>query len=249
MSAEEIFMPRALRYKPDVLRDLVTFKITSPLFYAQIARWTTISEYIEIALSKSDRGTNTFHTSHPDLLVKLFQESSSVFNLHKTWPRHKAPSRDNLAVRPNECHPSPAFQQKPSTWTPMQATTSPLNSLRWTPIHLLRSLRSSPSHPSPLSGLDASAVHLSITDAPKVRGYRKAVVKMLVSDYVAFGMPALVDAALWAVRVWLCWRCVLSFDGLVALCNGPTQLSISETGKVVMGCLGVHLWWALGEVL
>lgn len=247
MSAEDIFAPRALRYKPDILRDPVTFKITSPLFYAQIARCTSISEYVKMALSKSDPGTDTFHTSHPDLLVKLFQESPSVCNLHKIWPRHKAPSTDNLAVG---YHPSsPASQQKSSPWVPIYATTSPLNSLRWSPIHLLRRLPSSSSQPSSLLDLDLSAVHLSITDAPKVRAYRKAVIKMLVSDHVAFGMPALIDAALWAVRIWLCWRCVLSFDGLVALCNRPTQWSINEVAKVVMGCLGVHLWWAFGEVL
>lgn len=249
MSSEEFFIPRALRYKPDLLRDPVIFKITSPLFYAQIARWPSISEYVETALAKSDPGTDTFHTSHPDLLVKLFQENPSVFNLHKTWPRHKAPSRDNLAVRPNESHPSHAFQQKPSLWAPMRATTSPLNTLRWIPIHLLRRLPPSSSHPSSLSDLDGSAAHLSITDAPKARAYRKAVIKMLVSDYVALGTPALIDAALWAVRLWLCWRCVLSFDGLVGLCDGRAEWSVNGVAKVVIGCLGVHLWWALGEVL
>ena len=94
-------------------------------------------------------------------------------------------------------------------------------------------------------------MYLSDTDAPKVRAYRKAVVKMLVSDYVAFGVPALIDAALWAMRLWLCWRCVLAFDGLAAMCNqhGNGQLSVTEAGKVVTGCLGVHLWWAFGEAL
>lgn len=229
----------------------MTLKITSPLFYAQIARRTSISEYVEITLSKSDPGTDTFHTSHPDLLVKLLQESPSAFNLHKTWPRDRAPSFDDRAVRPNDSYSSPsASQLKPPPWPPIQATTSPINTLRWIPIRLFRHLRSSSSsHRSTLSDLDASAAHLSTIDAPKVRAYRKAVVKMLISDYVVFGMPALIDAALWAVRIWLCWRCVLSFDGLVGLCDGRARLSMNEVGKVVAGCLGVHLWWACGEVL
>ena len=72
---------------------------------------------------------------------------------------------------------------------------------------------------------------------------------MLVSDYVAFGIPAVIDVTLWIVRIWLCWRCVLSFDGLVGLRDAHGSLSVIEVGKVVMGCLGVHLWWGMGEVL
>ena len=92
-------------------------------------------------------------------------------------------------------------------------------------------------------------MHLPSTDTPKVREYRKAVFKLLMSDYVAFGMPALIDAALWIVRIWLCWRCVLSFDGLVGLCGGHGQVSVTEIGKVAVGCLGVHVWRGLGDVL
>ena len=64
---------------------------------------------------------------------------------------------------------------------------------------------------------------------------------------MAFGMPIVIDAVLWMIRIWLCWQSVFSFDRMVELCNG--QLSVVEMSKAVMGCLGVHLWWALGEVL
>lgn len=232
MSAENSFAPHTLRDKPNTQQCTVTFKITSPLFYTHINRCTSISEYVKVALSKPDPGAATFHTSHPELLAKLFEETPSVIKLFKTWSW-------NTALADKHAMLLDAFPLAP---------TSLLNRLHWAPIHLFRRLPC-PSNRHPLSDLDACAVHLPSTDAPKVRAYRKAVLKMLLSDYVAFGMPAVIDAALWIIKIWLCWLCVQSFDGLVGLCNGSRQLTVTEVGKVVMTCLGVHLWSGLGEVL
>lgn len=253
MSAEETFKPRALREEPHSQQGPVNFKITTPLFYAQIARCTSIPEYFKVVLSERDPATATFYTSHPDLLTKLFDESPSVSHIHNTWPWCKAPLIDTHAALTDESHPSLGSPQKHPPPTPSHTTIDEtplsLNRLRWLPIHLLRRLPSSHSHLPTLSDLDSYAVRLPVTDAPKVRAYRKAALKMLVSDYVAFGLPAVIDAALWIVRIWLCWRCVLSFDGSVGLYNAHASLSVIEVAKVVLGCLGVHLWWGLGEVV
>lgn len=233
MSAKDFFTPNALRDSSNTQQCPVTFKVTSPLFYAQIARCASILVYIKTALSKPDPGAATFHTSRPDLLAKLFEESPSVLNLFAMWPWWKIILSDKHAMALD---------------SPSLAPASSLGRLRWVLVHLFRRLPSR-SHPYALSDLDAYAVHLPSTDAPKVRAYRKAALKMLLSDYVAFGMPAVIDAALWTIKIWLCWLCVRSFDGLVGLCNGHRQLTVTEVGKVVIGCMGVHLWWGLGEVL
>ena len=212
----------------------VTFKITSPLFYDQISRCPSVSKYVEVALSKPDPGTATFHTSHPDLLAKIFKEPPSVIELFKMWPWWNVSLDEASSTLRKTC--------------PLPPPTSLLNRLRWVPIHLLRRLPS-PSHNSALSDLDSCAVHLQATDAPKTRAYRKAVLKLLLSEYVAFGTPAVIDIALWILRIWLCWLCVLSFDGLVGLCNGDVRITVADVAKVVMGCLGVHLWWGVGEML
>ena len=236
MSAEESFTPHALRDKPNMQQGSMTFKITSPLFYAQISRCPSVSEYVEVALSKPDPGTATFHTSHPDLLAKIFKEPPSAIELFKMWPWW------NVSLLEGHSFLWMLWDKSPLP------PTSLLERLRWVSIHLLRRLPS-PSHNSALSDLDSCAVHLPATDAPKARAYRKAVLKILLSEYVAFGMPAVIDVALWILRIWLCWLCVLSFDGLVALCNGDARFSVVEVAKVVMGCLGVHLWWGVGEML
>ena len=233
MFAEESFTPHALRDKPNMQQCLVTFKITSPLFYAQVARCTSILEFMRVALLKQGPNSSTFHTSRPDLLAKLFEQSLRAVSLLKMWPAWKAALADKNAALLDA-------SRLASTLVP--------NRLRWLPIHLLRRLPSR-SHQFALSDLDAYAAYLPRTDGPKVRAYRKAVLKMLLSDYLAFGMPALIDAALWITKIWLCWLCVQSFDGLLSLCSGHRQLTVTEVGKVVMGFLGVHLRWGLGEVL
>ena len=233
MSAKEIFTPHALREKRDTQPCLAVFKITSPLFYAQVARYPAIHEYFKVGLSKAVPGLPTFHTSHPELLTTLFKTPPSVFNPFQMWPWWKAALVDKHTVLLDA-----------STLTP----TPRLDLLRWIPIHLLRRLPYS-SHHYALSDLDTCAVHLPSTDAPKVRAYRKAVLKLLLSDYLAFSMPVVIDAALWVVKISLCWLCVQSFDGMVGLCNGHRQWTVSEVGKVVMGCLGVHIWRGLGEII
>ena len=256
MPAEQLLTPHILRDKSHTQQCPATFKITSPLFYAQVARCTSISEYVKVALSKPNLGANTFHVSHPELFLKLFEGPPSAFSLFKMWPWWKAALVDQNPGLLDASHLAPVSLQKRFPWAPFHVNVneaslvpnSLFNRLRWLLIHFFRRLPS-PSQHSALSDLDACAVHLPSTDAPRVRAYRKAVLKMLLSDYVAFGMPAVVDAALWIVRIWLCWLCVQSFDGLVVLCNGHGHLTVTEVGKVVLGFLGVHLWRGLGDVL
>ena len=252
MSAEELLKPHALNDKPDKQQSIVTFKVTTPLFYAQIARCKSISEYIKSALSEPDPGTATFYISHPDLFMKLFAESDSVSKSSGLGYRRKPASIDKHTLLPNGSVTPPVSQHKSSPWKPsfLTADKELLNRLGWLPIHLLRQL-SSHSHNYSFSDLDATAMHLTQTDAPMVRAYRKTVLKLLVSDYVAFGIPNAIDVVLWVVRIWLCWRCVRSFDGMAGLWDayGQGRLSGNEVGKVMMGFMGVHLWWGLGEVL
>ena len=233
MATKESFTPHALCSMQTAQSCLVTLKITSPLFYAQISRCKAMSEHFKVALSKQNLSAATFHTSHPDLLTKLFEEPPSAPQFSKMWPWSKASLVNKHTVPPNKS---------------LVSAISLPNRLRWLPIQHLRRLPS-PSHYYALSDLDAYAAHLPSTDALKVRAYRKAVLKMLLSDYVAFGIPALIDAALWIIQIWLCWLCVRSLDGLVGLCNGHTELTVIGVGKVTLGYLGVHLWSAVGEVL
>ena len=166
MSTEETFTPHAMLDTKSTQQCTVTFKITSPLFYAQVARCPSIPEYVKAALSKPDPGAATFHTSHPDLLSEFFEASSDLSISFKIWPCWKAALVDNHKVPLDASPPAPTSLPNPSPWLL---------------IHILRRIPS-PSQHSALSELDNCAVHLPSTDAPKVRAYRKAVLKILLSD-------------------------------------------------------------------
>ena len=232
MLPQEVFKPHKLQDELSPHQKPVTFKVTSPLFYAQVARCTSIPEYIKVAVSRPDPQAATFYTSHPDLLAKAFENPLSIDSISRMKPP-KAMLTGKDAVHPRAITLEPV---------------SLLNRLRWLAIRLHRRFPS-PSHPHPLSHLDAYALSLPSTHAPKVRAYRKAVLKMLLSDSVAFGMPAVIDVALWFIRIWLCWLCVQSSHALMGLWKEPEHLTAVRIGKVVMGCLGVHLWWGVGELL
>ena len=102
------------------------------------------------------------------------------------------------------------------------------------------------TQPSPL---DEFATQLRATDEGKVRAYRKATLKILISGYIAFGLVPVVDAITTTVRIWLCWLCAQSLGTLIRLDILSDQTAISSIGKLTVGCLGVHLWRWLGELL
>ena len=102
------------------------------------------------------------------------------------------------------------------------------------------------TQPSPL---DEFATQLRATDEGKVRAYRKATLKILISRYIAFGLVPVVDAITTAVRIWLCWLCAQSLGTLIRLDILSDQTAISGMGKLTVGCLGVHSWRWLGELL
>lgn len=179
MSTQEDFSPCALRDEPNLQQRHVTFKVTRPLFYTKIARCTSILEYINAALSEPDPQTATFHTSHLDL-IGLFKKTSSANSMFEMQPwSTEKPSGEKVML----------------SHTITLPPTSLLDRIRWASIRLLRRLPS-PHNRYSLSDLDACAVRLSTIDEPKARAYRKAVFRLLLSDYVAFGVPGVIDAVL-----------------------------------------------------
>lgn len=135
----------------------MTFKVTTPLFYAQIARYTSILEYINATLSKPDPHTATFYTSHSDLigLFKLISSANDIFKM-QPWSTEK-PSCDKVVL----------------SHTITLPPASLLDRIRWASIRLLRRLPS-PHNRHSVSDLDACTVRLSTIDAPKARAYRKS---------------------------------------------------------------------------
>ncbi len=85
--------------------------------------------------------------------------------------------------------------------------------------------------------------------AQKVRAYRIATLKFLVSDYVAFGIPVVIDAALFVFKMWLCYLCAQSFDDVFGLREQFDELGLYVLGKFVLSCVGLLLWAGVGALL
>lgn len=86
--------------------------------------------------------------------------------------------------------------------------------------------------------------------------YRRAVIKVLASDIVALGHPALIDLVSAIVKILLSWSFVQSVKR-VGMLNvsawSPTEVEISKyepwaTSSLAWGILGLHLWWGLKEI-
>lgn len=66
---------------------------------------------------------------------------------------------------------------------------------------------------------------------------------------MAFGMPALIDAVLFMVRMWLCWICVQSLESALGLWKRGEKLEISMLGGIVLGVVGLPLWAVVGALM
>jgi len=125
----------------------------------------------------------------------------------------------------------------------------PLARLRWTLVLILRGSPTQNRRECSLSPLDNTALSMHRTDSANTEAYRRIATKLLLSDYVAFGQPVVVDAMLWMVRLCLCWVCVHSFERLLVVSRGGWHTPTIELAKVALGCIGIHLWRGSGRFL
>ena len=195
--------PNLRSASPDTQTPQIVFKVTTPLFYSQIALFANPSTYLASRLANADPKTSTFHTSDPETLTRLFDRylfATVGAALHRL---------------------------------------SALESLRWTLVHLLRS---TPAPISRLSRLDKTAITMHKYDPANERAYRRAVLKLLLADYMAFGQTMVIDAILWCIRLWLCWLCVQSLERLLVISRDGWHTSLLEVFSLVLGCTGIHIW-------
>lgn len=239
-STSETFFPLQFRDSSITLceqssKEAIELKIATPLFYSNVVRHSHISEFITSSLLTLPPNAQTFYTSNPKALLDLFE----------TRPR-------SLGLKDSIQHQSAAT-----------------NSLRWRFLRWLRNLFPrthttivSPHRPTvkvqdirpfPLSPTDVFAQQSQ--DIEMANRYRKAVVKLLISDIIAFGQPILLDALDYAICIALCYIFVKTIGAAISqiagagiAMNDGTLQDCTALVKLVLGCSGVHLWWAFKEM-
>ncbi|CAL8577600.1 hypothetical protein XPA_003424 [Xanthoria parietina] len=59
-------------------KGIVELKITTPLFFSRLARYSHISEFLSNEILTNDEKDRTFYTSHPEILLQLFESSATL---------------------------------------------------------------------------------------------------------------------------------------------------------------------------
>lgn len=218
----------------------IEFQVTSPLFYAQLVRFAHLSEFFTTSFLASTSENQTFLVSDPQNFLKVFETQASQM----------------LAAN------------KPDRRSTLEMVYS-FDSIRWRFLRWLRNncWKSSSTHfPARARewiAHDIRAFSFSALDQFSMRDfdkhaasrYRKAVTKVLASDLIAFGQPALIDAFYLVIRLILLWvfvqsaadtSCFLHRSALVETELVGSLVEYLPTSRTVLGLLGTHAWWALG---
>ena len=178
---EETFNSDSLSNSDTIQQEPFVLKITTPLFYTRLARYSHIAEFLSNEILNDDDKNRTFHISRPELLLRLFDEGS----LNSTKEQDGA---------------SKQFMRRSSNYKHLQ----------WRFLHWLRNHRHPTPTPKlstnqidirnlGFSHLDHFA--MSYESGDEMRQYRNVVTKLLLSDILAFGYPEILDAAGYLLKV------------------------------------------------
>ena len=236
----ETFFPRQLRDSPRTpsehsSKEAIELKIATPLFYSNVVRHSHISEFITSSLLTLPPNAQTFYTSNPQALLDLFDTRPRPLGL-KNSLQQQSTAKKSLRWR---------FLRWLRNLFPQTHTTivSPHS-----PARKMQDIR-----PFPLSPTDVFAQQSQ--DLEMANRYRKTVVKLLISDIVAFGQPILLDALDYAICIALCYIFVKSIGATISqivgkgiIMNDGTLHDPAALVKLVLGCSGVHLWWGFKEM-
>ena len=242
-SITETFHPRGSSYSlsGNSFDNAIDFQVTSPLFYTQLVRYAHLTEFFTTSLLASTPENQTFFVSDSQRFLALFDSQASQMlavgipcsKLHRNYR---------------------------------------LDSILWNFVKWLRNHRSKTSSMNSstkiierraqdirtfsLSALDLFSMKYSDGQAPSQ--YRRAVMKVLASDLIAFGQPALIDAFYTATRVILLWFFVQSATSTTSLLDrsalAETEIERSTTGylgasRTVLGLIATHTWCALAHLV
>ena len=238
----QVFYPQHLMPSPPAHQpqSYLDFKVTTPLFYAQIIRFAHLSEFFTSSLLTATPEEQTFYVSNPSIFVSLFE--SQVNN--RRFKRDGTPRSPTLSS-------VDMLRWQLLYWlrnhSPQRLSpTPPLEGPR--PVaHDIRSFS--------FSHLDEYAIQSLSTNIASA--YRRAVIKVLISHIVAFGQPALIDALYTAIRILLCWVFVLTlrkadilpaFGASIHKASESAADGLWNTASLSWRFCGLHLLWGLRTV-
>ncbi|KAL8721809.1 MAG: hypothetical protein Q9181_007631 [Wetmoreana brouardii] len=202
----EIFNPES--HSP---RETIELKVTTPLFYARLVRYSHISEFLSQEILASDDKDRTFYVSHPQPFLHLFDKATTRPNTRLRNSSNGVPKLDRL--RWQFLH-----------WLRNNNRQSPQQQ------HHQQSIEIKDIRHFGFSPLDRWA--MSQTPMVQAQQYRTVVTKILISDIIAFGYPEVLDAAGYLLRVLASWVSVVGLRyaflilGGVFLAEGASEKGV-----------------------
>ena len=216
----------------------VTLKVTTPLFYARLARTQSFHELLRAELMSGPQDDRSIWTDNVEGLLQLFPSNSEKqpFSISQLGPMDKL--HWNILRHLRTANPQSSSRNIESQNAPLgdfpdlaSAGTSNTSFPSLTPINY------------PFSPLDQHVLlHCTIHEA---RSYRRTVTSILASDYIFRGNVEVLDGLDGITKI------VLTYWTIAALWNWSAALFSEQLWvsypKLVFEMGILHAWWVIKE--
>ena len=226
---EETFYPISVAGKPephmkekDVQQKTIKFKVLTPLFYDRLPRYAHLEEFLSTEMLQQDEEQRTFWTSDPVRLLQII-----------TGSEPHMPERSATVTRSALHRARWAFLKFLRQFGSMQRpATLPKKCPRYITTDIRR---------FSISTLDQYV--LDYEAESRAKDYVRVVTVLLVSDYIAFGIPELMDMYDFCIRVILCYVFVhVSSSWYDTLSSASLYHSVAGN---FFCCNLLHMWWLI----
>ena len=237
VSNDEVYVPSSLTTKSVPSEDglpsennMLDFKVLTPLFYDRLVHYTHISEFLHIEFLEKDDKDRTLWTLDSGKLLDLFRENGPSKHFSSSYNRMGRFDRARWSIlrtlrRPRSHQSVPQPSKGPNTQTATQ------NDIRSFAFSLL------------------DQYVMASADAALAQNYRRTVTKVLISEYIAFGIPQLITAFNTVVGLLLCYISVMALYHAFATEVFTVRSGYLGFGKLLLASNGLHLWRLLETYL
>ena len=198
----------------------VRFKVLTPLFYDRLARYAHLAEFLSTEMLQQDEGHRTFWTSDPVRLLQIITGSEPHL------------SEGSATVTRNVFHRARWIFLK--FLRQFGSIQKPATLPDKFPRYLTTDTRG-----FTLSTLDQYVLNYEVES--RAKDYVRVVTVLLVSDYIAFGIPEIIDIYDFITRVILCYLFINAAGSWYATLNSAS-IDQSIAGNFLR-CNLVHMWW------
>lgn len=229
---EEVFLPASFPVVTNTAGglDAITFKVLTPAFYTRFVQYAHPSELIDNELLAGEEKNRTFWISSLEPMSQLFGKPKNTESVKEPFAYLTSLDRTRWLFLKN-LRTSPKRQSQGELTKPGVQPIANATDIRMMPL-------------SPLDNFVLG--HCTSADT---RQYRRIVTKVLVSNYIAFGFPEILDLGDLLFRLLLCSITIQGIGG--TLTQNPLSAASSDSHSpseifelAILACYSnsLHIW-------